>query len=57
MLDRIVGQVGVRFHRHLLENPRPIGAYGLYAQEQLVCDLGDGLAGSELAEYLELAFR
>src|SRR5688572_8183615 len=57
VLHGIVSEVGVRFHPHLLQNPRTVGAYGLYREMELVGDLRDRLATRELAEDLEFTLR
>ena len=53
ILDRVVGEVGVRLRVHLLQDPRAVRAHRLVAEEQLVGDVADGAAGRELAEDLE----
>src|SRR5258706_2704246 len=55
VLDRIVGDVGIRLEAHLLEDARAVGANGLHAKEELLGDLRNALAVRKLAENLELA--
>src|SRR5207247_11250278 len=51
----ITYQLGVRLHRHLLENPRPVGAHGLRRNRELGRDLGDGEPAAQAPHDLELA--
>src|SRR5687768_8858700 len=57
VLHRIVCDVGIRLEVHLLEDARAVGAHRLHAEEELLGDFRNALAGCELAEDLELAFR
>src|SRR6185312_3159827 len=57
VLDRVVGDVSVGPHPHLLQNARAIGADGLHTQEQLRGDLRDAAPFGELAEDLKLPLR
>src|SRR5580698_11189980 len=57
VFDGVVGDVGIRLHRHLLQDPCAISADGLHAQEQFRRDFRHTLTLGELAEDLELALR
>src|SRR5947207_6547268 len=57
VLDRVISQIGVRFHRHFLEDARAISADGLHRQVELIGDLRDRCARGQLAKNLELALR
>ena len=56
-LDRVVRQIRVAGHLHLLENARTVGAHRLDAEAQFLCDLRRTLSLREPAEDLELALR
>src|ERR1700758_1407261 len=55
MLDRVVDELGLIGHAHLLHQARLVGADRLDRKVQLLADLGDGPAGHEQAKYLVLA--
>src|SRR6476620_2861176 len=57
VLDRVVRDVRVRFHAHLLQNARAVGADRLHAQEQFGRDLRNALAFREFREDLKLPLR
>jgi len=54
VLDRVVREVRIRFHSHLFQYPRPVRAYRLHGQVELVGDLRDRRAAGELAEDLKM---
>ena len=55
VLDRVIGEVGVAFHPHLLEHAGPVRADRLHRQVQFVGDLRYRRARRKLVEDLELA--
>ena len=57
VFDCIVGQVGVRLHRHFFQDARSIRADRFHRKIQFIGDLGDRGAGRELAKDLELTLR
>ncbi len=55
VLERVVDELRVVGHPHLVEQPRPVGAHGLDAERELAGDRAHGLARGDEPQDQELA--